>query len=88
MVMDEPLAGVDLHSQAGLAQLLGGLRDAASACSSSSTSAAPWATSSTAPTPATAVSPGRRPCRYAAEEVACPPSPPLSAWSYPIAGVI
>ncbi|HMQ64871.1 MAG TPA: ABC transporter ATP-binding protein [Arachnia sp.] len=28
MVMDEPLAGVDLHSQAGLAQLLGGLRDA------------------------------------------------------------
>jgi zinc transport system ATP-binding protein len=27
LVMDEPLAGVDLHSQAGLAQLLGGLRD-------------------------------------------------------------
>ena len=27
LVMDEPLAGVDLHSQAGLAQLLGQLRD-------------------------------------------------------------
>ncbi|MFT3889830.1 MAG: ATP-binding cassette domain-containing protein [Arachnia sp.] len=27
LVMDEPLAGVDLHSQAGLAQLLGSLRD-------------------------------------------------------------
>ncbi|AQP46905.1 ABC transporter ATP-binding protein [Tessaracoccus aquimaris] len=27
LVMDEPLAGVDLHSQAGLAQLLGRLRD-------------------------------------------------------------
>lgn len=27
LMMDEPLAGVDLHSQAGLAQLLGSLRD-------------------------------------------------------------
>ena len=27
LIMDEPLAGVDLHSQAGLAQLLGELRD-------------------------------------------------------------
>lgn len=27
LIMDEPLAGVDLHSQAGLAQLLGTLRD-------------------------------------------------------------
>ncbi len=28
LIMDEPMAGVDLHSQAGLAELLGELRDA------------------------------------------------------------